>query len=77
MQYYRCKCGESTMFGSLSPLDCQGCDKCNTTLTQHPDYHEEPKPHDWMTRYNETTGIPYEICSRCYERKNNETLKEA
>lgn len=47
MQYYRCKCGERTAFGSMSPYPCQGCPECNTTLETHPDLHREPKPHDF------------------------------
>lgn len=72
MQHYRCKCGESTAFGSMSPMDCEGCDKCNTTYAQHPDYHETPKAHDWIIKYNENTGKPYEICGKCNKRKENE-----
>jgi hypothetical protein len=32
MQNWRCKCGESTAFGSMWPQDCEGCDQCNTTV---------------------------------------------
>lgn len=72
MQHYRCKCGEATMYGSMGPMACQGCDKCNTTYAQHPDNHETPKEHQWVTKYDQNTGDPYEICSMCY-KKNNKT----
>ena len=65
MQHYRCKCGESYSFGSMSPMDCQGCDICNTTYAQHPDHHKERKPHTMVTKYNQDTGKPYQICSMC------------
>lgn len=55
----------------MSPLPCQGCDKCNTTYAQHPDYHSEPNPHEWITKYNQNTGEPYEVCSMCYKHKIN------
>lgn len=74
MQHYRCKCGESTMFGSMPPNECQVCLKCNSSYAQHPDNHTEPTPHEWITKYNENTGKPYEICNLCWTRKEN--LKE-
>lgn len=53
----------------MGPAICQGCDECNTTLVQHPDDHEIPEEHNWIKKYNEDTGIPYEICSRCMTKK--------
>lgn len=71
MQHYRCKCGEATAFGSTPPIDCQGCAKCNTTYAQSPDGHLEPKPHEWIKKYNQNTGEPYEVCERCLTKNKN------
>lgn len=65
MMYFRCQCGKSTAFGSMMPQRCVGCPNCNTTLTSHPDCHKEPEPHQYVTRYDEVTGKPYEICINC------------
>lgn len=48
--------------------NCHGCEKCQTTFAEHPDYHQPLEPHTWITRYNEITGKPYKICERCSER---------
>lgn len=65
MQYYRCKCGKSESWGSMPPRKCDGCPTCNTTLAPHPDYHKEPDPHEFVTRYDEQTGEPYKVCINC------------
>ena len=65
MQNWRCKCGESTAFGSMWPQDCEGCNQCNTTYAQHPDHHKIREPHEWKIRYNENTGKPYQMCNKC------------
>lgn len=65
MQYYRCKCGKTFHFGSVGPKRCRGCSYCGTTLTQYPDDHKTPEPHEFVTKYNEDTGEPYEICRQC------------
>jgi hypothetical protein len=65
MQHYRCKCGESYSFGSMSPQDCQVCKVCGSTYAQHPDYHAEPQPHTWVTKYDQNTGKPYKWCNKC------------
>lgn len=72
MLQYRCKCGESTYFGSgMAPHDCEGCDKCNTTYAFRPVDHKERKPHDYKKQYNVNTGeLSHYICKVCYERKN-------
>lgn len=69
MQTYRCKCGEHIITGSMSPAPCQSCEICHTTFAQHPDYHKEPEPHKWVTKYNQNDGKPYEICQVCATRK--------
>lgn len=69
MKYYRCKCGKSESYGSMSPSACHGCEHCGTTLALSPDMHRTPEPHVWIKKYNEDTGNPYEICSRCHQKK--------
>lgn len=78
MQYYRCKCGYKTAWGSMPCSDCQGCDKCNTTLETHPDMHQELKPHDFIEKFDENTGKPYKRCRICmYSDKEIEREKKA
>ena len=45
MQYYRCKCGKSTAYGTMGPNPCDGCYECGTTLDQAPELHRTPEPH--------------------------------
>lgn len=71
MVYYRCKCGKSQAWGGLMPPNqCTGCPECGTTLEVHPSLRKSPKPHEFVVRYNETTGEPYEMCVNCLRRKN-------
>ena len=65
MQYYRCKCGKREAWSSMGVRDCQGCSECGTTLAQHPDYHKDTAPHEWVKRYNQNTGKPYMVCENC------------
>jgi hypothetical protein len=69
MRYYRCKCGEQTAWGSMPVSSCQGCKKCNTTLEEFPMDHKIPEPHEYITKFDENTGKPYEVCRVCWERK--------
>jgi len=69
MQFWRCKCGKSTAFGSDAPFQCEVCDECGSTYASHPDFHAEPIEHDFIIRYNEKTGKPYKICKRCHTKK--------
>ncbi len=45
MKFYRCKCGDSTVYGSLSPNPCDRCSKCGSDLARGPESHCEPRPH--------------------------------
>ena len=65
MQYYRCKCGKCEAWGSLVPARCEGCDECGTTLDVSASLHTTPIPHTYVTKYDEDSGAPYQICSRC------------
>lgn len=71
MKFYRCKCGAREAYGSMSPYPCSGCEKCGTTLEQHPDDHRIPKPHDWQTELVETDEgkKPRTRCSWCGVKK--------
>lgn len=54
MIYYRCKCGKSELFGSLSPARCDACADCGSNLARHPDLHFPPEPHDFVPTPVET-----------------------
>lgn len=72
MQLYKCKCGESFSWGSMPPKKCRGCPKCDTVPALAGLPHRKPEPHKFVTRYDEITGKPYEVCLVCHERKGNE-----
>ena len=69
MQYYRCKCGKSKAWGFIGPSPCTGCPSCGTTLDQSPMDHTLPLPHTFITKYDEDTGKPYELCGICLRTK--------
>lgn len=68
MRYKRCKCGAVYIWDSGYPeYPCQGCEKCKTNCTDHPDHHVDLQPHK-LERiiYSQTTGKPqYKVCSVC------------
>lgn len=66
MRYWQCKCGKSQAFGSDSPPVCSGCSYCGTGF-----YGVHPDPHEYKTMYNEHTGIPYERCNICNQKREN------
>lgn len=77
MNYYKCKCGKKEYWGSGMPVhDCMGCEECKTTYAQHSDHHKPLQPHQWITKYNETTGKPYKICNKC-DHIDEESYKES
>ena len=55
---------------------CTGCPKCNTTLEISPSFHSIPAPHKFIVKFDQNTGIPYEICSNCV-RTRTELEKDA
>ena len=72
MQFWRCKCGESTAFGSDPPAKCDFCEKCSTTLEGHPDHHKtERTPHKWVQSPVETDEGPKPLtrCQYCHRTK--------
>jgi hypothetical protein len=64
MLYWECKCGGLKFWGSDCPSPCMYCKECGTNA-----YKEKPIDHDFMIRYDQLTGISYEICRRCMEKK--------
>jgi hypothetical protein len=65
MRFWKCKCGASEAFGSDPPAPCTKCDKCGSDL-----FGGEPKPHYYVTKYDENSGKPYELCNQCYQRRD-------
>jgi uncharacterized CHY-type Zn-finger protein len=55
--------------------DCQGCDKCKTTYSGHPDHHKELQPHKWKKMYHQNTGKPFKICKVCGEMDQESYIK--
>lgn len=48
---------------------CTVCEKCKSTLAEGPNSHLDPVPHEFVIRYDQHTGIPYEICMICHSTK--------
>lgn len=67
MQSYRCKCGNLLASTSMGVAACTRCGKCGSNLAQGPKLHADPEPHEWVTKYDQNTGAPYERCSKCHE----------
>lgn len=70
MQFYRCKCGKSTCWTSMGVPACSSCKRCGSDFAQGPEGHADvPAPHDYVTKYHEDTGVPYEVCRVCMGRR--------
>lgn len=69
MQFYRCRCGEQKAWTSMGVPACSRCQKCGSDLAFSSETHREPEPHKWTTRYEPTTGAPFEVCTTCYRRR--------
>ena len=65
MQWYRCKCGYESVYGSVIPQPCEGCDKCGTTLAMSADGHREVEPHEMSPEVAQMHGHTYHHCKRC------------
>ena len=75
MQYYRCKCGSCESWGSDGPPQCARCSKCGSNLATHPDFHHEPKEHD----FSDTAAIGkdvIEVCRYCHRTRDQVAAKE-
>jgi hypothetical protein len=68
---YRCKCGEIIASSSMGVPACWGCTKCKTNLATNPRDHHYPAKHEFVTKYDENTGKPYERCKNCYNKKEH------
>lgn len=69
MQFYQCKCGDVTSHTSMGVPPCTTCEKCGSTLGQGPTDHPEPKPHEFVVRYDQVTGAPYDLCLNCLRKR--------
>lgn len=70
MQYYRCKCGKREAWSSMGVTQCQGCPECGTNLTQHPDDHKDPLPHDYSSHIEQmgpAGPIQVPVCRYCHK----------
>ena len=70
MQFYRCKCGETTAHTTMGVPRCDRCAKCGSDLAQSPGTHSDPTPHAYATKYDRDTGAPYEVCTTCHRRRS-------
>ncbi len=77
MRYYRCKCGKQTGWASMPFPPCSGCKDCNTTMAEGPEFHEIPSPHEYIIRFDQYTGKPYEVCEMCWKRKEDIEQEES
>lgn len=75
MMFYRCKCGKKQVWSSIEISECDGCYRCKTTLVSRSELHKHIIPHDFITKYDENTGIAYKICQRCNKR-SHEIIKD-
>ena len=51
---------------------CVRCSACGSDFAQGPDQHSDPEPHDYVTKYDQNTGDPYQVCRRCFARQDEE-----
>lgn len=72
MKYYRCSCGHTLWFTSIGVPNCSKCPECGSSYMKDPitGKYLPVLPHDWVKRYDESSGEPYQICSKCMERRN-------
>lgn len=65
MRYYRCKCGDSSAFGSMPPDRCAWCEKCDSSLAEASDLHRERVPHDFSSVQSLKTDQGDATITRC------------
>lgn len=63
--YYRCKCGNSTAFGSMPPDQCAWCEKCQSSLALHPEGHRDRVEHDFSSVKTIATDQGPATITRC------------
>ena len=70
MNFWQCKCGALQAWESGSPpMPCEVCAACGSTMGMSPETHSEPTRHEWTTRYDASTGVPYHRCGRCGRKR--------
>ena len=62
------------MWTSIGSHDCQGCEKCGTTFSSHPEGHRPLQPHKYKIMYDDHTGKPYKRCDLCGHTEKDEYL---
>jgi hypothetical protein len=70
VRHFHCKCGANEWWGEM-PL-CARCKKCGASP-----YGDSLQPHEFVTRYDERTGEPFDICRLCLARKDRMSIEEA
>lgn len=70
MQYAQCRCGAVVRWDTGDAIhDCQGCERCQTTLARNPDGHKELQPHTPKPQYDRDDGrLSHYICTVCCAR---------
>lgn len=69
MQTLRCLCGALWSWTSFGPTPCSVCPWCGTSPSGSPNHEIKPAPHRYVTKYDQDTGKPYEICLDCMGKK--------
>jgi hypothetical protein len=74
MQFFRCKCGKTSMHTSMGSAPCSVCDTCGSDLASAPSLHaENPPPHDpcttvtIVTYQGQTKTKTVTECTRCHK----------
>lgn len=70
MDHYRCQCGEVEAWTTTMVAPCDRCASCGGGLSAAHGLYVEPKPHAYITRYNQHTGAPYEVCKVCLRMRS-------
>ena len=69
MQFYQCKCGNIQCWTSMGVPRCSKSPQCGSDLAQGSTEHSETVPHEYVKRYDQFTGVPYQICRACLRRE--------
>lgn len=63
-----CKCGDTVIMGSYFPA-CVKCEKCGTGLSYPGQPFDPPLDHDYVERFDSSTGEKYKVCRLCGEKE--------
>lgn len=70
MLVYKCQCGDQRMYTSVGVPPCSKCTNCGSGFAPLGcEVTEAPEDHVFVIRYNELSGVPYEICQRCGDER--------